>query len=106
LRLVGTALRIPDDGVVLPQTARHPFSPQCDGIGLIDWWHNDVLGLMYEGYSQDQRSLRNRPTFCGLRRNRSLSPALSVQVISTGRVNLLFKLADESCFADTEKTVS
>jgi len=41
-----------------------------------------------------------------LRRNRSLSPALSVQVISTGRVNLLFKLAYESCFADTEKTVS
>jgi hypothetical protein len=53
LRLLRTALRIPDDGVLFPQTVRNPISPQRDRVSIIDWWHNDALGLMYESDSQD-----------------------------------------------------
>ena len=39
--------------MVLPQPARHLISPQRDGVGLSDWWHDYVLRLMYESDSQD-----------------------------------------------------
>jgi hypothetical protein len=39
--------------VLFPQTTRNPISPQRDRVSIIDWRHNDALGLMYESDSQD-----------------------------------------------------
>jgi hypothetical protein len=61
--------------MVLPQPARHLISPQRDGVGLSDWWHDDVLRLMYESDSQDQGSIRKLTDIPRVRGGRREVPA-------------------------------
>jgi hypothetical protein len=69
--------------MVLPQPARHLISPQRDGVGLSDWWHDDVLRLMYESDSQDQGSIRKLTDIPRVRGGRREVPA--AHVAASGR---------------------
>jgi hypothetical protein len=69
--------------VVLPQGAPHPIGPQRNSIGLIDWWHNDVLGLMYES-DKWLAHQRINPATCSAQTTQiSMAPTVAATAIQT-----------------------